>query len=133
MLGVKEYEAYVQNTFAEWKETTASENEVRCASEFFKLFDSSEAKAKHDSFFDDMKIAERGASVNPEIGTLTDSEEILLGHANIKVTSNPANELLISQSTSLSKYLNDAHINAPVILDLKKCGNVILHLKEEDT
>lgn len=131
-IDVEAYELYVRTALREWEETLLLEKENRCEAESYKLLDSSEAKAKYDAFFDDMKIAARKAEVNPETGTLTDSEEILIGRTRIKAASEPSHELLISKSTSLCKYLEGGYISAPVILDLKKCGNILLELDEEE-
>lgn len=132
MFDIDAYKSCVDNALVEWDKKLLSDKNNSCETEFYNLFDSPEAETEYVTFFDNMKVVMQQAEVNPETGTLTDSDKLLIGHSIVQATANTENNNLISKSTVLSKYLDLGCIKVPVILDLKKCGNIVLELDEDD-
>lgn len=131
-INIDEYESYVRSGAAAWIAEKKQGIESEYSAELYKKFDSDEAKKKYDAFFSNLQETAASAEVDVETGTLTDSEAIVIGRTRIEIEDEPEYESIISESSALSKHLNAGGILAPVILDLKKCGNVLLELNEED-
>ena len=131
-INVDEYEARVRSGAATWLSEKKQSIENEYSNALYKRFDSDESKKKYDAFFSEMQDKAKEAEVDATTGALSDSESIVIGRARIKVANDSKYNDVISESSALSKYLNAGGFLAPVTLDLKKCGNVMLELDEED-
>lgn len=126
------YEAYVQNGANAWLAEKKQEIENECSAQLYKKFDSDEVKSKYDTFFSELQERASAAEIDIQTGTLTDSEAIAIGRTRIDIVDDPEYKSILKESSALSKYINADGFLAPVILDLKKCGNVLLEVNEED-
>ena len=131
-IDIEGYEAFVNRAVQSWTEERKVQILNQYGTERFNLMDSAEAKASVDAFFDELYEAAKRADVDYRTGTLTDSEEIVIGSAHITVTDNEDYKELIGQSESLKKRIVDGKLIAPVLLELTKCGNVVLELNEPE-
>ena len=131
-IDVEGYEAFVNRAVQSWTEERKMQILNEYANQRFAILDSTEAKASVDAFFEELYAAAKRADVDYRTGTLTDSEEIVIGSAHITVTDNEDYKEVIAQSESLKKRIVDGKLSAPVLLDLAKCGNVVLELDEPD-
>lgn len=128
VMDIDAYEVFVRDSARSWNAERKNQIDNKCDADCYKLFNSNEAKAKYDAFFDELYAAARRADVDYRTGTLTDSEEIVVGSTRVTVTDNSKYESIIAESEILSKRLKNAELVAPVILDLKKCGNILIEL-----
>lgn len=131
-INVDEYEARVRSGAATWLSEKKQIIENEYSNALYKKFDSEESKKKYDAFFVEMQDKAKEAEVDATTGALSDSESIVIGRARIKVANDSKYNDVISESSALSKHLNAGGFLAPVTLDLKKCGNVLLELNAED-
>lgn len=128
VMDIDAYETFVRTAAQSWNAERKNQIDNKCEAECYKIMNSSETKDKFDEFFDELYAAARRADVDYRTGTLTDSEEIVIGSTRIKVTDEYEYEKIIGESEILSKRLPNAELIAPVLLDLKKCGNILVEL-----
>ena len=128
VMDIDAYETFVRTAAQSWNAERKNQINNKCEAECYKIMNSSETKDKFDEFFDELYAAARRADVDYRTGTLTDSEEIVIGSTRIKVTDEYEYEKMIGESEILSKRLPNAELIAPVLLDLKKCGNILVEL-----
>ena len=131
-IDVEGYEAYVCKAVSTWTTERKSQIDNEWENERYQLLDSSEAKNKCYSFFDELYETAKRATVDHTSGTLTDSEEILLGYTRIKAVEQPAYTSLLANSEALKKQMGKGELATPVIMDLKQCGNILLELNETE-
>ncbi len=125
--------SHVRNSAKSWFAEKKQKIENECHSELYKKFGSEDVNARYQAFFEKLQENVEEAKTNTEIGSVEDSERILIGTARIKALDEPEYRSVLAESPVLDKYLHSGELLAPVILDLKTCGNVMLELNEEDT
>ena len=131
-IDVEGYEAYVCKAVATWTAERKSQLDNEWENERYQMLDSADAKSKYFAFFDELYETAKRANVDYTTGTLTDSEEILLGYTRIKAVEQSMYTALLSQSEALKKQLGKGELVTPVIMDLKQCGNILLELDETE-
>ena len=131
-IDVEGYEAYVCKAVETWNAERKSQIDNEWEKERYNLLDSTEAKNKYYTFFDELYDTAKRANVDYTTGTLTDSEEILLGYTRIKAVEKASYTELLSKSEALKKQLGKGELATPVIMDLKQCGNILLELNETE-
>lgn len=131
-MNVEAYEAFVCRSVETWTAERKSQIDNEWERGRYQLLDSADAKNKYYAFFDELYETAKRANVDYTTGTLTDSEEILLGYTRIKAVEDDGCKALLSHSEALKKQMGTGELAAPVILDLKSCGNILIELNESE-
>ncbi|MBR2506965.1 MAG: DNA translocase FtsK [Bacilli bacterium] len=129
---LKDYESYVKASAATWLSEKKGRDDTEFAKKVEEHFTGEKIQASHKKFFDELEEGGRISEVDLEAGTLEYKQSITIGSMNLLVTEN--NDLLdyIKESPVLSRYMGDGYLAAPVILDLKKQGNILLNISEKN-
>ena len=129
---IEAYEAFVCRSVETWTTERRTQLDNEWERGRYQLLDSADAKNKYYTFFDELYDTAKRANVDYTTGTLTDSEEILLGFTRIKAVQNDSYKTLLAQSEALKKQLSTGELATPVIMDLKECGNILIELNESE-
>lgn len=89
------------------------------------------AEAIPQSFFTTLKREGEQFDVKLNAGTDTYNESITIGDVKLLVEDQPQHLEYIQKSSSLKTYLDHGYLVAPLILNLKQCGNIFLNVNEE--
>lgn len=81
-----------------------------------------------------MDLFEEGKKADIDLTNVTTSykELINIGEVNLLVESDATNLSYIKNSPILKKHISNGYMSTPLILDLKKCGNIFLNIEEEN-
>ncbi len=96
---------------------------------FCKFFTSPEAEARYKKGFDGLKVTSLSDKLDLSNCCKSDNNTIAIGNALINVDGNGEYASLVSQVPIFQKHVVDGGIATSVKLNLKKCGNVMLELK----
>ena len=98
---------------------------------FSTLLGTESAKAVPESFF--LGLAEDGKRFDVDENTVPTAfaQAMTLGDMDMLVDSDDKHLGYFRNSPLLKKYMADGHIRAPLVLDLKTCGNILLNIDEE--
>lgn len=130
----KEYNAegfvqYVKRSATAW----LAEKEARLRGQYAKIFDLLFGeKAISSSFFLDLKEQGAASDVDPTVGASTYNETITIGDVKVPVTEEREHLAYHRESPTLSKWLKNGYLLAPLVMNLRKCGNVLLNIDEEN-
>ena len=129
---IKGFNSFVQSSASAWLSETEAKLRGAYNKRFDELFRDEKAEAIPKSFF--VNLEEEGVASNVDLraGTDTYNESITIGDTKLLVEDDPAHLEYIKNSPTLSKYLDKGHLVAPLILNLKKCGNIFLNINEEN-
>lgn len=130
--GVKDYEAYVKASAQTWLSEKKGRNETEFSKFVEEHFTGEKIQAKHKKFFDDLQMGGRASEVDIESGTLEYKESITIGSMNLLVSKEDTILSQIKLSPVLSEEIGDGYLKAPVVLDLRKQGNILVNLSERD-
>lgn len=126
------FNSFVKSSASVW--LSKKEAEIRDAynKRFDELFRDEKAEAIPKSFF--VNLEEEGAASNVDLqaGTDTYNESINIGDVKLLVEDDADHLEYIKSSATLNKYLDNGHLIAPVVLDLKERGNIFLNVNEEN-
>ncbi len=127
-----DFDKYITSQKNAW----LSETKARMNSEYDKKFDdffrNEEAGAIKRSFFSELEKCGQESDVDPKVGSATYNENINIGDLKLSVEKDRRHLDYIAQSPTLSKYMGDGYIKCPLILELKKCGNILLNISNND-
>ncbi len=131
---IDKYKSSLKSSATAWMAEKKSKFDTEYNKTFEELFTSDSANREYNDFFE--KLAEDGqtAEVDVEAGSLDYKETINLGNVDLLVEDDKHYINYLNESPSLNRWLNgnkSKYITAPVILDLKKCGNILLTVDEE--
>ena len=131
-ISLSSYESYVNGSANAWK----AERKSKIEGEYQKLLDdafmSEETQNKFNKFFQTLAAEGEEFDVDVHAGTLAFKEAINIGDARLLVTSNNDNLSIIDSVPALKKNIEKGRLAVPVIMDLKKCGNILLELDASD-
>ena len=96
-----------------------------------ELFRDEKASAVPKEFFTNLERQGIAAEVDINSGTAEYNESINIGDVKLLVESSDQHIGYINDSPVLSKYLKDGYLSAPLILDLKRCGNILINVSDE--
>ena len=129
---IKGFNSFVQNSATAWLSETAAKLRGKYNKRFDELFRDEKSEAIPKSFFVGLEEEGLASDIDLRAGTDTYNESITIGTVDLLVEDNADHLEYIKNSPTLSKYLDKGYLVAPLILNLKKCGNVLLNVKEEN-
>ena len=126
------FNAYVRSNANTWMSEFEAKQQVSYSKRFDELFRDESADAIPKEFF--TKLAEEGAASEVDVVTGSDTynTSITIGNAKLLVEDQKKHLNYLNSSPVLGKYLDKGRLVAPVILDLKKTGNVLLNVNEDN-
>ena len=131
MFDIEAFNSHVKREAAAWLAEYKAKLSNKYSKRFDELFVNEKAKAIPQSFFTTLRREGEQFDVNINAGTNTYNQSITIGNVKLLVENNQKHLDYIKKSSSLKTYLDNGHLVAPVILDLKKCGNVLLNVNED--
>ena len=131
-VSLSSYESYVNGSANAWKAERKSKIEGEYQTLLDNAFMSEETQNKFNKFFQTLAAEGEEFDVDVHAGTLAFKEAINIGDARLLVTSNADNLAIIDSVPALKKNIEKGRLAVPVIMDLKKCGNILLELDASD-
>ena len=131
-VSLSSYESYVNGSANAWKAERKSKIEGEYQTLLDNAFMSEETQNKFNKFFQTLAAEGEEFDVDVHAGTLAFKEAINIGDARLLVTSNADNLAIIDSVPALKKNIEKGRLAVPVIMDLKKCGNILLELDATD-
>ena len=131
MFNIAGYNSFVQSSANAWLAEYKAKLDSKYAKRFDELFRDEKAEAIPQSFFTTLKREGEQYDVKINAGTDTYNESITIGDVKLLVEDQPQHLDYIQKSTSLKTYLDHGYLVAPLILNLKQCGNIFLNVNEE--
>lgn len=125
------FDSYVNSSAKAWIAETKAKLDSKYSKRFDELFRDEKAEAIPKSFFTKLEEKGRTSDVDLDAGTDTYNETITIGDMKLLVEDQPKHLSYIEESPVLKQYLSKGYLSAPLILDLKKTGNVILNVNED--
>ena len=129
---ISQYESYVKSSAKAWMAERTSKIEGEYQAKLDDAFSSAEAQARYTQFFQNLEAEGQESDVDVNAGTLSFKSSITIGDAKILVETNPDHLAIIESVPALKKNIVKGRLSAPVIMDLKKCGNILLEVNSED-
>lgn len=126
------YERFVKDAKRAWDAERKSQIDNEFEAARFNLFDSAATQDWVEQFFDALYEPAKRATVDYKTGTMTDHEQIVLGSASVEVTKDPGYMKVIAESEALKKRITNGKIHTPVMLNMRKCGNILLKVKQPE-
>lgn len=126
------FDSFVNSSAATWLAERKAEFQAKYDERFNALFINEKADAVPNEFF--VRLAEEGkaSEVDPAAGTSSYNESMTIGNMRLLVENQPRHLKYINESPVLRKYLPQGRMSAPLILNLKECGNVLLNVDEDN-
>ena len=131
MFNIQAYNASVRSSANSWLREYRAKLNSKYTRRFDQLFVDEKAEAIPASFFTELKKAGEQYAVDLKAGTNEYNEFITIGDSNLLVEDNPTHLDYIQRSPSLRANLTRGYLTAPLILNLKECGNILLNVNED--
>lgn len=128
---IEGYNSFVNSSAKSWLAEYKAKLDGKYNKRFNELFIDEKAEAIPQSFFTTLKKEGKQYDVKINAGTDTYNESITIGDVKLLVEDQPQHLDYIQKSTSLKTYLDHGYLVAPLILNLKQCGNIFLNVNEE--
>lgn len=125
------YNSFVKSSARSWLDELKARLEAQYGRKFDELFIDEKAQAIPRSFFTQLEAEERAADVDFISGASKYNDSINIGNMMLLVESDQEHLDYIADSPTLSNYLKDGFLSAPLILNLKECGNILLNINED--
>lgn len=125
------YNSAVRSSAKAWLTEAFARSKVEYDKRFDELFRDEKASAVPKEFFTNLERQGIAAEVDINSGTAEYNESINIGDIKLLVESSDQHIGYINDSPVLSKYLKDGYLSAPLILDLKSCGNILINVSDE--
>lgn len=126
------YEPFIKEAVQKWCIDRKVQIQKECDTARFRLLDSADAKDWANTFFDELYSTAKNSVVDHLTGTKTCKEHISVGSVRVTVTEDFEHIRIINRSEALQNYITGGNFDMPVLLDLKKCGNILLQLHERE-
>ncbi|MDE6435213.1 MAG: AAA family ATPase [Lachnospiraceae bacterium] len=126
------FNSYVKSSATAWLAELKAKLDTDYSTRFDQLFRDEKAKAVPKSFFEQLIDDGTKADVDPETGSSEYREAINIGDMNLLVEQQSKHLGYIKDSPVLHKYLKNGYLSAPLILNLKDRGNILLNIDEEN-
>lgn len=129
---IDSFNSYVKSSAKAWLSELKTKLDTNYSTLFNQLFEDESAKAIPKSFFE--QIISDGIDANVDIATGSSEykEAINIGDMKLLVEDNHKHLGYIAKSPVLHKYIPDGYLSAPLILNLKEKGNILLNIEEEN-
>jgi len=122
------FEAHVDAAANQWLRDKKNALDKKYKDTFNELFVDTNKKAVPQSFFDAIEQDAQKTRINPEVGATTYNEVVNIGDLGLVVESDPTHLGYFSNSPVLKKNMGDGQLRSPLLLDLKKAGNILLNV-----
>lgn len=126
------FHSYVKSSAHVWLAELKAKLDTQYSNRFDQLFRDEKAEAIPKSFFEEIKADGEAYDVDLHTGSDTYKEAINIGDLGLIVEKSDKHLEYIEESPVLGKYLKDGYLEAPLILNLKEKGNVLLNIDEEN-
>lgn len=126
------FNSFVKSNARAWLAEVKAKMESRYSKRFDELFRDETAQAIPKKFFTQLEEQGRSSTVDAHTGTSTYNETLTIGEVKMLVEDKSEHLAYIEDSPVLDRYLENGHLVAPLILNLKKCGNILLNINEEN-
>ena len=129
---ISEYNDFVVSSANAWLAEYNATLRNKYNQRFDQLFKDERASAIPERFF--TELAEEGKRTDVDVlaGTLEYEQKINIGDLKLLVDTNTTHLSYFKESPVLSKYVKNGYISAPAIFNLRKCGNILLNINEND-
>lgn len=128
---INEFESYVNSSAKAWLAETKARLESKYDKRFDELFRNEQAEAIPKAFFAQLEADEKASNVDLYAGTTEYNDSITIGKMKLLVDTKKEHLDYFKDSPVLSQHLENGYLPAPLILDLKKCGNIMLNVNED--
>jgi len=129
---IEGYNSLVNSSAKSWLAEYKSKTDSRYKKRFDELFVDEKAEAIPENFF--TTLIDEGKRYDVKLDKVAKSfnESITIGNAKLLVEEDTKHLGYIKKSSSLKNYLDNGYLAVPLILNLKKCGNIFLNIDEEN-
>lgn len=125
------FNTFVNSSARSWLEELKARLQSKYTKRFDELFRDEKVAAIPKSFFTELEREGKDSDVDFTMGPITYNESINIGNMKLLVEENQEHLRYIANSPTLSHYLENGYLSAPLIMDLKKCGNILLNINED--
>lgn len=126
------FNSYVKGSATAWLSELKAKLDTDYSTRFDQLFRDEKAKAVPKAFFEQLIADGEETDVDIATGSSDYREAINIGDMKLLVEQQPKHLGYINESPILHKYLQDGYLTAPLILNLKDRGNILLNIDEEN-
>ncbi|MBQ2810344.1 MAG: hypothetical protein IJF11_05570 [Clostridia bacterium] len=126
------FNSFVGGSANAWLAEFESKLRATYSKRFDELFVDESVEAIPKKFFVELEEDGKKSDVDIVAGTDTYNQSINIGDIKLLVEDNLKHLGYIADSPILDRYLEMGHLSAPLVLDLKKCGNIMLNIDEEN-
>ncbi len=125
------YIEYVEKSAKAWLAEFEGKGIARVGKKLEELFLDEKSGAIQKDFFIELEEEGKRYDVDVKTGTNEFLDKITIGDVDIPVESTAAHLEYMGTSPVLKKYVSGGSLKAPMILDLKTCGNILLSVDDE--
>lgn len=126
------FNSYVKSSATAWLAELKAKLDSEYSTRFDQLFRDEKAKAVPKTFFEQLIADGAEADVDITTGSSDYREAINIGDMKLLVEQKSKHLEYIKESPVLRKYLQEGYLSAPLILNLKDRGNILLNIDEEN-
>ncbi|MBR2296051.1 MAG: DNA translocase FtsK [Clostridia bacterium] len=126
------FNSFVGGSANAWLAEFESKLRATYSKRFDELFVDESIEAIPKKFFVELEEDGKKSDVDIVAGTDTYNRSINIGDIKLLVEDSLKHLGYIADSPILDRYLEMGHLSAPLVLDLKKCGNIMLNIDEEN-
>ncbi len=128
---ISKFKAAVKKKAKAWVKTAQTKATDGYEVRYNQLFAEGGEKAISSNFFEQMQT--EGAALAPSMaGSEAFCDRLAIGEARIRVSEEQSHLNYFMMSSVLGKYMPGGYLSAPLIMDMKKCGNILLNVDEDD-
>lgn len=129
---IASYNSFVKSSARSWLEELKARLEAQYGRKFNELFIDEKAQAIPRSFFTQLKAEGEAANVNFQSVASKYNDSINIGDMKLFVESDQEHLNYIKDSSTLRDNIDkEGFLTAPLILNLKKRGNILLNINED--
>lgn len=126
------FNSYVKSSATSWLAELKAKLDADYSNRFDQLFRDEKVKAVPKTFFEQLIADGVETDVDIATGSSDYREAINIGDMKLLVEQQAKHLDYIKDSPVLRKYLQDGYLSAPLILNLKDKGNILLNIDEEN-
>lgn len=126
------FNSYVKSSATAWLAELKAKLDTEFSTRFDQLFRDERAEAVPKIFFEHLIADGVETDVDITAGSSDYREAINIGDMKLLVEQQAKHLNYIKESPVLHKYLQDGYLSAPLILNLKEKGNILLNISEEN-
>ena len=124
------FDAAVKSSANAWLSEAAARRRGKFDKRFDELFRDEKAQAIPKEFFIQLEKQSAATDVDTNVGTSEYNEYINIGDVHLQAESSAKHLGYIQDSPVLGKFMKDGRMVAPLIIDLKSCGNILVNVDD---